>query len=96
MAAYGGLGIDVAARYGEIKVQRVKANTWADGRLRPGDRIREVGDIRVHDADPTRALAALFQKKQPMRIRIIRDDGTESGELLMFTTPPPSPVMSKL
>ena len=32
----GGLGVEVSARFGEIKIQRVIANTWADGRLRTG------------------------------------------------------------
>lgn len=99
MTAFGGLGIDVSARYGEIKVQRVATNTWADGRLRAGDRIREVDDIKVRDADPVRALLRLSSynaKKQPVRIRIIRDDGTDFGEHLTFVTPPPSPVISRL
>jgi len=94
MASYG-LGVELAARYGEIKVQRVAANSWAEGRLRTGDRIREVNGIRVRDADPVRALAAL-RKKEPVRIRVIRDDGTDAGEYLTFTTPPASPVLSRL
>lgn len=85
-----GLGIEVAARFGEVKVARIQSNTWADKNLRVGDRIQEVDGVRVENSHP-RLILQVLSGRYPKKLVIARKGATHR-----LTTPPPSPPQSKL